>query len=293
MLARAAVCAAADCVGTIDSMNLPPALPPPQGVRLLVIGDSHGHAGMLGRACTLAARIGAEQVWSVGDFGVWPGRGGRGFLDSVEYDAAAADVMVRVVPGNHDDYDQIDAALESVKGGWAQLRPHISVARRGHVETIFDTRILCMSGAASIDGPDGLWGPWRGPGDGWWPQERVSETDVEVACANIDAAGGRIDLAICHDLPNSAGVIGQADFLLGEQIRDRIRRSVEHGRTPLLLAGHWHRHLDRMVGDRREIVLSADVNPTQVQWAVVDITAGQRTPAVHLPDPWREHHALS
>jgi hypothetical protein len=266
----------------------------PEGVtRLLVIGDSHGHAGMLGRACTLASRLGATEIWSVGDFGVWPGRAGQGFLDLVECDAAAAGVLVRVVPGNHDDYDQIDAALAATDSGWAYLRDHIAVARRGHVHTIHQTRIMCLSGAASIDGPGGLWGPWRGPGDGWWPQERITDDEATQACANIDAAGGAVEMMVCHDLPSSRGVVGQADFGLGEEVRGRIRRVAEHGRVPLLLAGHWHRHLDRQVDGRREIVLSADVSPEQIQWAVVDIAADTPAPQVHLPAVWSPAQALS
>lgn len=62
-----------------------------------------------------------------------------------------------------------------------------------------------------------------------------------MACGNVDAAGGKVELMICHDLPSSQGVVGQADFLLGEETRDRIRRVAEHASVPLLLAGHWHR----------------------------------------------------
>lgn len=266
---------------------------PERSARLLVIGDSHGHAGMLGRACTLARQLGADEIWSVGDFGIWPGRTGRGFLDSVEYDAAQAGVQIRVVPGNHDDYDQIDAALAATDSGWAYLRDHIAVARRGHVHTIHQTSIMCLSGAASIDGPGGLWGPWRGPGDGWWPQERITDDEVDMACGNVDAAGGKVELMICHDLPSSQGVVGQADFLLGEETRGRIRRVAEHASVPLLLAGHWHRHIDRTVDGRREIVLSADINPEQIQWAVVDIGPEDPTPKVHLPGMWNAQLFLS
>lgn len=279
--------------GTICGMDttIPPR--PDGAARLLVIGDSHGHAGMLSRACMLAAELEAGEIWSVGDFGVWPGRAGRGFLDSVEYDAAQAGVMVRVVPGNHDDYDQIDAALAETDDGWAHLRPHIAVARRGHVHRIHSTRIMCLSGAASIDGPGGLWGPWRGVGDGWWPQEVITDAEAGQACDNIDAAGGGVELMICHDLPDSAGVVGQADFLLGEQVRGRIRRVAEHGRVPLLVAGHWHRHIDRMVSGRREVVLSADVNPEQIQWAVIDIADYDPAPTLHLPAAWNARLTLS
>lgn len=260
---------------------------------MLIIGDSHGHAGMLGRAIALAGRIGADEVWSVGDFGIWPGRNGRGFLDSAEYDAAHAGILVRVVPGNHDDYDQINEALARTHDGWAYLRPHVAVARRGHVHTIHQTRIMCLSGAASIDGPGGIWGQARGPGNGWWPEERITEEEAAQACANIDAAGGGVEMMVCHDIPDAEAVVGQADFPLGEEVRQRIRQVAEHGRTPLLLAGHWHRHLDRTVDGRREIILSADVRPDQAQWAVVDIMPDDPTPEVHLPDPWTPSDALS
>lgn len=266
---------------------------PSSATRLLVVGDSHGHAGMLSRACALAQVLGASQVWSVGDFGVWPGRAGRAFLDSVSYDARAADVEVRVVPGNHDDYDQVDAALSCSDGGWAELRPGVLVARRGYVHRIRDTRIMCLSGAASIDGPGGLWGPWRGPGDGWWPQERITESDVTLALENIDAAGGAVDMMVCHDLPSTRGVLGQKDFPLGEEVRERIRRVADYGCPSLLLAGHWHRHMDRDVDGRREVVLSADITPEQVQWAVVDLVSGDPEPRLHLPLVWDEGMALS
>lgn len=63
---------------------------------------------------------------------------------------------------------------------------------------------MCLPGAASIDC--------------WWPQEVITDDDVDVACANIDAAGGEVELMICHDLPSSRGVVGQADFGLGEEV---------------------------------------------------------------------------
>ncbi len=273
--------AASPAAVTFPSMGVPEVLP---GVfRVLVIGDSHGHAGMVARACLVASRLGAREVWSVGDFGVWPGRSGRGFLDSVEYDAAACGVTVRVVPGNHDDYDQVDAALALSDGGWAALRPHVLVARRGHVHRVVSSRVMCLSGAASIDGPGGVWSLVRGPGDGWWPQERISEEDVEVACGNIDAAGG-IDMMVCHDVPDTVPMNGQRDFPLGEEVRARIRRVAEHGGVGLLLAGHWHRFVDRTVDGRRELVLSADINPEECQWVVVDFFPGVPVPVVHVPE---------
>lgn len=262
--------------------------------RMLVIGDSHGHSGMLAKASVLARKLGASEVWSVGDFGIWPGRSGQAFLDSTEYAASQNGVLVRVVPGNHDDYDQIDAALHAAgDSGWAHLRPNILVARRGHVHTICSTRIMCLSGAASIDGPGGLWGPWRGPGEGWWAQEIITEEEVETACRNIDVNGGAVELMICHDVPDAEGIIGQADFLLGEQVRGRIRTVAERGGAGTLIAGHWHRHVDRTVAGRREIILSADVNPEQTQWAVVDLAQGIPEPAVHIPAPWEWAMALS
>lgn len=262
--------------------------------RLLFIGDSHGHAGMLSRSCAVARGIGASEVWSVGDFGVWPGVGGRYFLDAVDEAAEECGVTVRVVPGNHDDYDQIGSALaERGQDGWASLRPRVLVAERGTVHKVHRTRIMCLSGAASIDGPGGLWGPFRGPGDGWWPQEVISEDDVSAACRNIDECGGAVELMVCHDLPSSEGVVGQADFLLGEQVRDRIRRVAEHGAPNILLAGHWHRHIDRVVDGRREVVLSADMVPDQVQWAAVDVHPDHEDPTLHVPGPWMQSLALT
>lgn len=261
--------------------------------RIMVIGDSHGHAGMLGRACATAVRIGASEIWSVGDFGIWPGRGGTGFLDTVEYDAKTAGITIRVVPGNHDDYDQIDRALAEEDGDWAAIRPHILIARRGAVHQVGAFRIMCLSGAASIDGPEGLWGLARWYGNGWWPQERITDDEVAYANSRIDQAGGSVEMMVCHDVPDTETVTGQRDFPAGEAVRGRIRQVAEHGAAPLLLAGHWHRHIDRQVGGRREIILSADVRPEEVQWLAVDINPDTGVSEVHIPEPWTERSALS
>jgi hypothetical protein len=275
----------------------PPKLPsiaarPVGAQRIVVIGDSHGEASMVRRAIWLAAQLDARQVWSVGDFGIWPGAGGAAFLDQCEQAAASHDVEVRIVPGNHDDYDQIDAALAApAASGWGRLRPHVLAAARGHVETCNGVRILCFGGAASIDGPGGVWGQGRSYGYGWWPQERISPEDVERARTAVVAAGGQVEIAITHDVPLEVRMVPSSDFPLGDESRRRISETFSFARPSLHVAGHWHRFLDTTLGGTRTLVLSADLNPGEVQYAVLDLHADRRV-EVHLPQPWDVRHSL-
>lgn len=98
--------------------------------RVLMLGDSHGSISMVTAAIEQAAAADANIVVSVGDFGIWPERRGREFLDAVEAAAERRSIPVIVVPGNHDDWNQVDACPTD-DDGFKRLRPHVWVADRG------------------------------------------------------------------------------------------------------------------------------------------------------------------
>lgn len=131
-------------------MDIPPR-PDPVAHRAVVIGDSHGSRPMVREALRAASLLGADVVVSVGDFGIWPGSHGKQFLDVVETMAAARGLEVLVVPGNHDDYDQL-AAVPTEDTGLLVLRDRVRAAPRGQVLTFGRFRWLLCGGAASIDG---------------------------------------------------------------------------------------------------------------------------------------------
>jgi len=268
-----------------------PTVPPAGTVRLLLLGDSHGETRMVRRALWVAQHLGATALWSVGDFGIWPGGAGRNFLDACESMAAARAIPIRIVPGNHDDYDQIEAV--GYHDGWAPLREHVWVAERGQVVTVGGCRLLAFGGAASIDGPDGVWPQSRGPGDGWWPQERISAADVSRAQARVAAAGGQVEVAVTHDVPAGVLMSGGDVFGVGELQRDRIAEAVLPASPQVVVSGHWHRFSRRPLGEATElVVLSADIAPREPQYLLLDLHPDRRVD-VHIPLPWGQEETLT
>jgi Icc-related predicted phosphoesterase len=278
----------------------------------LVIGDSHGSRPMLREALRLAEHLGIGTVVSVGDFGIWPGPSGKQFLDTVEQMAARRGVEVLVVPGNHDDYDQLDAA-DLDEDGWLTLRPHVRAAPRGQTWT--DTGGLtwqAMGGAASPDGPGGIFEQVRGPLPrthvewrdgrfaetghgpavdlaGWWPAERITDREIDTAIAAAD--GHRVDVLITHDAPAAVPGPAGAVFPAGDEQRRLLQRLLDATRPALNVHGHWHLHAHHHIADTEHVTLSADVNPDQPQWCLVGTV--DSTPAVRVPELWSTPVALT
>lgn len=276
---------------------------------VLLLGDSHGTTGMVTGAIAQAAERGCVMLVSVGDFGIWPGDRGRWFLDEVTDAAQQHGMPVVVVPGNHDDYDQIDAA-QRTEDDWIVLSDWVLAAPRGHVWHVARRPWMGFGGAASIDGPGGAWPQVRGPwleGDlvwewdhfgrprqrratrdadlgTWWPRERITDADVTraIAASRRRTLGQRFDVLVTHDVPGSFKLEQWKDGLhweTGEEQRRRIQQVVDVIEPMITVSGHWHRfaHSDWVPwhprGRGQQVVLAADVSEEGAQWVVIECNA--------------------
>lgn len=178
----------------------------PENVSAVLFGDWHGNQLYANAALQAVAAIDTQVPRvHVGDFGLYPeDRDGSEFLLIVDLVARRQDVIIRVIPGNHEDWSHLvfgDEAFgfSSVDecGFWrSETFPSIRVAPRYLVWEEQGRRFACLSGAASIDYQ------FRVPGRSWWPQELPSQEDVD---ALVDLAGStQIDVLITHDAPTSA-----------------------------------------------------------------------------------------
>lgn len=287
-------------------------------MRALMFGDSHGTLPMVREASRAAAQLGATWLWSAGDFNVWPGHKGKEFLDAVEASIASRDQFLLLTPGNHEDYDQLEQ-LPVDDRGRIVVREHIRALPRGHVEQLGDLRVLSCGGAPSIDGPGG---PWvekpdgekvrtcqsRGPLDveqvvqtpygpvlrpagydlgAWWPQERITDDDV-AACA----AAGPVDVLVTHEVPTELPLQSpKHGWDVGDEQRSKVSRIRAAARPALHVAGHYHTHARYDDATGRVVVLSADVEPSQVQWALLDDEAGR--PRLRWVPQWSSAAALT
>lgn len=283
--------------------------------RVLLIGDSHGSRPMIREGLRVAQQLQADVVVSVGDFGIWPGPDGKQFLDVCDRMAQSRGVPIIICPGNHDDYTKLDTA-PARPDGLLHLSDSIAATPRPHTLVWGRWTWRFMGGAASIDGPGGIWHQNRGPLDndqviadgygkivsrsagydlgGWWPQERITDADVQATIA-----AGPADVLITHDAPTDITLTDKhkttdpLEWPVGWRQREMVSQARDAVRPALAVAGHWHQH--GVSHDRIGIqaVLSADVNPDEIQWAVIDDDTAADRPLLRLPNRWNPTVALT
>ena len=212
--------------------------------RVLLTGDVHGNTMWLtGHVLRQAKRYGCQLVLQLGDFGIWPGRGGERFLDVVDREAAKARIPVWFIDGNHEDFDQL-LALPLYASGLRPVRERIMHIPRGHRWSWGGREILACGGAASIDVD------LRVPGRTWWPQEAITDDDVQRC-----VAGGAADILLSHDIQaelpltdphEDLAALGSFVFQRMHDNRMRLQAIAEAVRPALQIHGHWHMPYERV-----------------------------------------------
>ncbi|WP_062077196.1 metallophosphoesterase family protein [Demequina globuliformis] len=208
-----------------------------------LIGDVHANHSWLARSLDALHARGITTVIQVGDLGIgFSPTGGRAW-HHVNDHLAELGMTMYVAPGNHDNYDQIDQ-LETVAVGWLEFRERILLAPRGHRSEHDGRTFVWLGGAGSVDRSyrlrlEGM----RGARTLWWPQEAVTDADVE---ATIE--GGHADVMISHDAPYPVPSIERSltakfdlhDVNDAHQSRLRFTQAVAAVRPSLLIHGHYH-----------------------------------------------------
>ena len=121
---------------------------------------------------------------------------------------------------------------------------------------------MAMGGAHSIDGPGGVWGPFRGPGNGWWPQETISYDDAQVAMRVADdlrLEGRHVDVMVTHDCPLGVDIPGIDGYEAGVANRRQLTGIVDHVEPQLLVCGHYHRRVSGRHKQAQVEILSSNV----------------------------------
>ena len=257
--------------------------------KVMVLGDSHGDLAFMTAALNLAHRERCNVVHVVGDFGIWTHRqAGVYFLDEVDEEARSLGLLVTFTDGNHENFDHL-YAIPVDEDGWRRVRPRIWHAPRGHIWRWGAINFLSMGGAHSIDGPGGpvWWGQSRGPLDrastfmgmdlpagtelgNWWPQEVITEEDVQTAIQNMaDWADGfnphqEIDVMFAHDAPSGISLPAKYQgYPAADANRELLQRVYEVAQPQLLVHGHYHSHFT--YDDRRMNCMSVSLSHNESQ----------------------------
>ncbi|WP_444663593.1 metallophosphoesterase family protein [Cellulomonas sp. CW35] len=177
-----------------------------------------------------AAAAGAQVVLHVGDLNV-PAIGAPSIVKTLNEKCARTGVVVLVSPGNHDDWDRIDAApLDDA--GLHVLGRHVRVIPRGARFEIAGRRFGALGGAVSVLGR-------LVRGETWWPQEAITDEHVRLL------GTAPLDVLLTHDapagVPLASGYDPPADLVAeADELRARLLRAVQSTRPRLVFCGHWH-----------------------------------------------------
>lgn len=204
-------------------------------MRVAFAGDWHGNSQYAVKAITYAHEQGVEQIYHVGDFGIWPGSRGARYIHKIERTCKTYDIPVVVTLGNHDDWNQVENKLK--RDSYAFFTDNILLAPRVGVVDNF----LHVAGAVSVD--QGI----RIAGINWWSQEALTEADQYTA---NEIGQQKIDVVVTHDSPAGAllELDDPPDFWLpyipaAEENRVRLAHIISTiigDSTPILVHGHYH-----------------------------------------------------
>lgn len=226
--------------------------------RVLLVGDSHGNAAFMRAACNRAAQLGIPVLLQLGDFGLWPGVSGNEFLAEVGRAASTAGVHVCFIDGNHDDHAQIGRWPTRFDGP-VPVGGALTYLARGRRWTWAGVRFGALGGAFSVD--------WRGrvPGQSWWPEEVVTDADVERLGPD------RLDVLVCHDSPaeltmRSRFILAPADQSAADESRRHVQEAVDVTRPRLVVHGHWHHRQSRALHFIDQTATEADLTG-RIHWA--------------------------
>jgi hypothetical protein len=244
--------------------------------RIGVAGDWHGNAAWANRAVrkisALLPEDGPRIIVQVGDFGIWPGRGGQDYLTVLDATLAAEDAELWFVDGNHEDFGQL-ARLRPGPDGREQVTDRIWHLPRGYRWRWHGREWLGLGGAVSLDRAV------RTPGADWWAEEEITRSQ---AVAVIDA--GPCDVMVTHECP--AGVEhafppppsswARADLRRSDAHRALLREVVVSVRPRWLMHGHLHIGYQRRVdlgGGPLEITgLDCD-GAEHGNWAILEVAS--------------------
>lgn len=203
-------------------------------MRVFLVGDVHGDLQWATKMSHFARQHGCTIILQLGDFGYWPHTpSGQKFLGELEKVASSLGVTWHWIDGNHENHTHLNAVVNH-RITPVPISKHIIYLPRGCRWEWAGKRFGALGGAFSID--------WRGrvPEVSWWPQETITED-------NVEALGNEpLDVLVTHDIPVDVRFEGiltlpPDDEWNARESRKRISEALAATTPQLLLHGHWHR----------------------------------------------------
>lgn len=204
--------------------------------KILVAGDWHGSHPWAKKIIEAASAEEIDKIIQVGDFGVWPGKSGEEYLDILSRALVKQNVKLYFVPGNHEDFNQIDEwnrTIEPDINGHRKIRDNLFYAGKVNAWTWEGKRFASVGGAVSIDRQ------WRKENETWWPQEQLTALE-ETKAKDL----GKVDYLFTHDAPVDVPLSylkKDEDSQAHRYTMTKIGRAL---RPNLWFHGHYHRKME-------------------------------------------------
>ena len=216
-------------------------------MKVAILGDTHGDKGVsnqepldsgssISKACLKAQSSGIDTLIQVGDFGFW----GDGYLEHVSKVAQVTGVHVYWLKGNHENHDLIDSITDLKLGGQFEMANKVTFCETGSPLMFGDKLFVIVGGAFSVDMP------FRTSGIDWFPQEQISDFDVDWVIRNFSTC----DVLLTHDAPNlDLARICPDSWDLPPNIEEtslrqrlQLQKVADWLKPKLHVHGHYHHH---------------------------------------------------
>ena len=243
-------------------------------IRILVAGDLHGNGK---QAAFLAAKAGERKIQHilvVGDVGLWTHEmNGHVYLDELQRVAEGNNLSFYLVGGNHENWDHWEWYCKNMPThkGFAIVRSRVLLAPKVHswswgkaatpkkpVSTV--KQFFVAGGAVSIDRDRRLMSErgdprhydlygWKasnkGPRTEWWPNEQLTDEDVNYIKYQAVVTGGMVDYLFTHDCSDFTQFKNRIKPDPESQIhRKRIDEVLRMVNPKMHFHGHMHEQYD-------------------------------------------------
>lgn len=135
--------------------------------------------------------------------------------------------------GNHENFPLIETySIVEIFGGKAhQIQSSIFYAISGEIYTINGKKMLFINGADSHDKE------YRTEGKSWWPQEQITDDEIEQALENLAMYNFQVDYIISHT--GGSEICKQLGFAptVSDEKLDKILEVADYKKHYL---GHYH-----------------------------------------------------
>jgi predicted phosphodiesterase len=204
-----------------------------------ILGDTHGQQRWTRFALWVYKQQEITNIHQIGDFGVGAQKADS-FGNFVNTNAKNFGQHITITPGNHENYDHIDA-MPLRSDGFKHYQTNIRIAPRGHRWEQNGVSMVSLGGAPSVDRM------WRlqQKNKCWWAQENIT-----VAEAIKTVTGGYADVMFTHDAPYTptvdAGIAGNPhgfeliDLEYAAEGRKLMHNVVKQIKPTIVCHGHYH-----------------------------------------------------